>query len=91
MTISQEAGPLALPSMVSEDLLDLMGDTGTIDSVICPLKAEEARLETGLCLGDSSASDMEVEPIEVFFPLELKYKVGSISVCTYLRIVCFDG
>ena len=52
--------------MVSEDLLDLIGDTGVIES-IWPLSAEEALLLEGLCLGDSSAS--ETDPTEFFFPL----------------------
>ena len=64
-----KAAGLAFPSMVSEDLLDLIGDTGTIES-ICPLKAEEALLLEGLCLGDSSASD--TDPTEFFFPFELQ-------------------
>ena len=67
-SLTTSTAGLALPSMVSEDLLDLMGDIGTTDS-ICPLNADEALLQ-GLCLGDSSASD--IDPTECFFPLELK-------------------
>ena len=58
--------------MVSDDLLDLIGETGIIGS-IWPLSAEEALLFEGLCLGDSSAS--ETDPTEFFFPLlELQIK-----------------
>ena len=68
---------LALPSMVSEDLLDLIGDTGTIES-IWPLSAEEALLLEGLCLGDSSAS--ETDPTEFFFPLLELQRIKHIKV-----------
>ena len=68
---------LALPSMVSEDLLDLIGDTGIIES-ICPLSAEEALLLEGLCLGDSSAS--ETDPTEFFFPLLELQRIKNMQI-----------
>ena len=63
--------------MVSEDLLDLIGDTGIIGS-ICPLRAEEALLLEGLCLGDSSAS--ETDPTEFFFPLLELQRIKNIQI-----------
>ena len=74
---------LALPSMVSDDLLDLIGDTGIIES-ICPLRAEEALLLEGLCLGDSSAS--ETDPTEFFFPLLELQRIKNIKV---RKILCY--
>ena len=69
--------------MVSEDLLDLIGDTGIIGS-IWPLSAEEALLLEGLCLGDSSAS--ETDPTEFFFPLLELQRIKNIKVW---RILCY--
>ena len=63
--------------MVSDDLLDLIGDTGIIGS-IWPLRAEEALLLDGLCLGDSSAS--ETDPTEFFFPLLELQRIKNIKV-----------
>ena len=74
--------------MVSEDLLDLIGDTGIIES-IWPLRAEEALLLDGLCLGDSSAS--ETDPTEFFFPLlelqKLKKNIRK-TLCYLLSMFC---